>query len=222
MRFVTLLAVSLFVSHPAFAAWTEYPFKDLGFVVQFPTPPTAATGSYRTVLAPRTSTRIFSVRGEHEWYAAIVADLSAYEKRGASILGEADYWLNLQGDLVSDSSARVEPGKDAVYGREVTVDTRPDFKGGQRGQADAARKWFVETSGMQLPRGSRLTAAVYFHCGHIYMFLGANLPTKEGNQNPDALRFVNSVSFYGADGKRNRDDDPEIQAREGAEGVTGR
>jgi hypothetical protein len=48
---------------------------------------------------------------------------------------------------------------------------------------------------------------LFFNRGRMYMITGINLPTSDGpSAGPAALRFANSVSFFRADGTRNRAD----------------
>ena len=213
MRFVALIvaAAALVASGPAFAEWQEYPYKDLGFVVLYPAPPTQSVGEYRSTLVTRRPTINYTLKQGNEVYTATVVDIHDLKDQGSNVLGEVDSWLSYQGDVADDANARVEPSTDAVYGRQLTIVTRPDVVGGQKGQADYSRNWYIKATGLQFPRGTRLIVAIYYLRGRLYMISGANLPQKDGTLGPDALLFANSISFYDADGKRNPDDDPAIQ-----------
>ena len=202
-----MIAAALFATGPAAAAWQEYPAPQLGYVVEFPAKPTISTGMYKTVLVPSAATHISTVKEDHEVYVASVVDLLDRKEEGATLLGEAEFNLQLLGDLNGQSISRVEPGKDAIFGRFITIDCRSGKVPDQAGQTEAARAWFKSIAGMDCPDKARLTANIFFNRGRLYLIQGINLPTDEGSSfGPAALRFSNSISFYGADGKRHAAD----------------
>ena len=202
-----MLAAALVVSVPASAAWQEYPTKELGFVVEFPAAPMNARASYRTVLVPNGATaHLFTVKEENTIYVATIVDLLDRKEEGATLLGEAEYNLTLLGDLSGQSVSRVEPGRDAIFGRFLTVTCRAGRAGGQAGQVEGAVAWFKQITGADCPTGARLTSNIFHNRGRLYLISGINLPNGDNNFGPAALRFTNSISFYAADGTRNAAD----------------
>jgi len=195
------------LSVPAQAAWKEHPYKDLGFIVEFPDDPKTSTGNYRTVLVSGAPVHIFSQKQDNALFVASVTDLQSQAAEGASLMTEAEFNLNLIGEIVGNSTSRVEPGKDAVFGRFITIDCKKGRVPDQPGQDVAAQNWFKSVTGTDCPDGSRLTVNLFFHRGRLYMISGLNLPTKDGpSEGPAALRFANSISFFRPDGTRNAAD----------------
>jgi hypothetical protein len=202
-----MMASALIATVPAAAAWKEYPTRELGFVVEFPADPMMTRATYRTVLVPNGATaHIYSVREENAIYVATVVDLLDRKEEGATLLGEAEYNLTLIGDVSGQSVSRVEPGRDAVFGRFITVNCRAGRVGGQAGQVEGAVAWFKQITGVDCPTGARLTSNLFHARGRLYLISGINLPNGDNVFGPAALRFANSISFYSADGKRNAAD----------------
>ena len=196
------------LSASALAAWKEHPYKDLGFVVEFPDEPIVATGSYHTILVGSAPVHIYSRKDAEAAYVASVVDLQDRATEGANLLIEAEFNLSLLGDVSANEISRVEPGKAAVFGHFITIDCRNNKQPDQPGQDVAARKWFKEVSGLECPNKARLTVNLLFNRGRLYMIQGMNMPNADGSPplSPAALRFTNSVSLYQADGTRNRAD----------------
>jgi hypothetical protein len=200
-------AAAIFGAGGAQAAWMEHPYKDLGFIVEFPNPPASATGTYRTQLVPSAPVHIYSQKQDNALFIASVADLHDRAGEGASLMTEAEFNLALLGNISGNSTSRVEPGKDAVFGRFITIDCKKGRVPDQPGQDVAAQNWFKGLTGAECPDGGRLTVNLFFHRGRMYMINGINLPTSDGESaGPAALRFANSISFYRADGTRNAAD----------------
>ena len=203
-----MIAAVLIASGSAAAAWKEYPQPQLGFIVEFPADPAASTGNYRTVLVPSATAHIYSLKEDHAVYIATVVDFLDRKEEGASLLGEAEFNLQLLGDVTGISTSRVEPGRAAIFGRFVTIECRSTRVPDQPGQADAARAWFKNIAGVECPDRSRLTVNMFFNRGRLYLIHGMNLPSTEDTSfGPAALRFANSISFYAADGTRNAADE---------------
>jgi hypothetical protein len=199
-----LLAVATFGAGAAYAAWSEHPYKDLGFVVEFPNPPMASTGNYRTQLVDSAPVHLFTQKQDGALFIASVTDLQNRAGDGASLMTEAEFNLALIGEIKGNSTSRVEPVKDAVFGRFITIDCKKGRVPDQVGQDVAAQAWFKGALGMECPDGSRLTMNLFFHRGRMYMVTGINLPSADGpSAGPAALRFANSISFYRPDGTRN-------------------
>src|SRR5215475_12475995 len=68
------------------AAWSEHPYKDLGFVVEFPNPPSASTGNYKSVLVDAAPVHIFSQKQDNALFIASVTDLQSQAGEGASLM----------------------------------------------------------------------------------------------------------------------------------------
>jgi hypothetical protein len=188
------------------AAWKEYPHPDLGFVVEFPDPPKQSAGNYRTVLVDSAPVRIFQLKQQYAQFTASIVDLPNRAADGASLMIEAEFNLQLLGDVTGNSISRVEPGKDAVFGHFITINCRSGKVPDQPGQTEAAQAWFKGISGGDCPNGGRLTVNVFFHRGRLYLIQGMNLPHEDGSEGPMALRFANSISFFRPDGTRNAAD----------------
>jgi hypothetical protein len=202
-----MLAAAVMASVPAAAAWQEYPTKELGFVVEFPDKPMAGRASYRTVLVPDGATaHLYTVKQDNTFFVATVVDLLDRKEEGATLLGEAEYNLTLLGDLSGQSVSRVEPGRDAIFGRLLTITCREGRQEGQPGQVEGAVRWFKEITGVDCPTGARLTSNIFHNRGRLYLISGINMPNGDHNFGPAALRFTNSISFYRADGTRNAAD----------------
>jgi hypothetical protein len=209
MRLIVLAAAAaLLSSQPALAAWKEYTYPELGFVVAFPADPSTSTGIYTSVLVDKAPTHIFTLKEGNSIFTATVVDMMGHKEEGASLMGEAEFLMHLLGDTKGNSTSRVEPGKAAVYGRQITIDIRDGVIPEQAGQTDAAHKWFKAATGMEIPTGSRLTTNLFFNRGRLYMIQGINLPAQGDAGGPEAVRFAESLSFMQPDGKRNGADDP--------------
>ncbi len=205
---ISLAAAAVIIgSGAAEAAWKEHPYKDLGFVVEFPDEPTVAAGNYKTVLVPSANVHIYSQKQDNALFVASVVDLQERAGDGASLMTEAEFNLALLGDISGNSVSRVEPGRDSVFGRFITIDCQSGRIPDQPGQTEAAHTWFKSVSGVECPDKGRLTVNLFFNRGRLYMIQGINLPNPDGESSgPAALRFANSVSFYTANGTRNRAD----------------
>ena len=88
---------------------------------------------------------------------------------GAAILGEREYMFQDQKKVLMDTFGRVEPGKDAVYGRKIVVD-QPMNKG-------------------------RTTGAFYFTKGKLISLEATVLPANGDFASPDPGRFIDSIAF---------------------------
>ncbi len=204
---ISLAAAATLIAGSAVAAWKEYPYKDLGFVVEFPDPPKETSGNYKTVLVDAAPVHIYSQHQEGALFVASVVDLQSRAGEGASLMTEAEFNLGLLGEISGNSTSRVEPGKASVFGRFITIDCQSGRVPDQPGQTEAAHSWYQAITGTQCPDGGRLTVNLFFNRGRLYLIQGINLPIKEDSSfGPAALRFANSISFFAADGTRNRAD----------------
>ena len=195
--------VVLMTSTVAAAQWKEYPMPQLGFVAEFPAPPAASMSTYKTMLVPSAPVHVYSLREGNDRYWATVTDLQNRKEEGATLLIEAEFNVNLLGDVTGYSTSRVEPGRDAIFGQFITINCHSGKVPDQAGQTEAAHAWFKGITGIECPNGARLTVNMFFNRGRLYMLLGMSIPDKEDNAfGPNALRFTNSISFYRADGSR--------------------
>ena len=198
-----VVAAVLMTSITASAQWKEYPMPQLGFIVEFPAAPAASTSNYKTMLVPSAPVHVYSLREGNDLYMATVTDLLNRKEEGATLLVEAEFNLNLLGDVTGYSTSRVEPGRDAIFGHFITINCRSGKVPDQAGQTEAAHAWFKGLTGVECPNGARLTVNMFFNRGRLYLMHGMSIPDKDDNSfGPNALRFTNSISFYRADGTR--------------------
>ena len=203
---LSLLVVSavLMTSMTAAAQWKEYPMPQLGYIVEFPSAPATSTGNYKTgFLVPSAPVHIYTVHEPNELFIATATDLLDRKEEGASLLTEAEFNLNLLGDMTDNSTSRVETGRNAIFGHFITIKCRPGRIPDQAGQLETALAWFKGVTGVDCPGGDRLMVNLFFNRGRLYMVATISTPDKEdGSFGADALRFTNSVSFYRPDGTR--------------------
>ena len=88
---------------------------------------------------------------------------------GASIIGEREYMFQDGKKVLMDTFGRVEPGKDSVYGRKITVEQPKD--------------------------GGRTTGAFYFNKGKLITLEATVLPANGDYTSPDPGRFIDSIVF---------------------------
>jgi hypothetical protein len=156
---------------PAHAAWKSYINRELGFSFIAPGEVKASVGTFRgNVAGPRQTIIYRSVDDNIEYKVTVMTFVQA-QAEGATILGEREYMFQdgKGKKVLVDTFARVEPGKDSVYGRKMVVDL-PDNKG-------------------------RSTGAFYFTKGRLFAFEATVLPTHGDLASADPSRFVDSVVF---------------------------
>ena len=148
-------------------AWKTYIVKELGFSFMAPGDVQAELGTFRGAIAGPRQTMVFKSAANNIEYKVTAMTFLQAQAEGATILGERTYMFQENKTIVVDTFARVEPGKDAVYGRKMVVDL-PDDKG-------------------------RATGAFFFTKGKL-ITLEATV-TGGDNQSPDPARFVDSIAF---------------------------
>jgi hypothetical protein len=154
---------------PAQAAWKSYINKDLGFSFMAPGEVKAAVGNFRgNIAGPRQTIVYRSVEDNIEYKVTVMSFLQA-QAEGATLLGERQYMFQDGKKVLLDTFARVEPGKDAVYGRKMVVDL-PGNKG-------------------------RVTGAFFFTKGRLIALEATVLPAHGDFATPDPARFVDSIVF---------------------------
>ena len=153
---------------PAQAAWKSYVNRELGFSFRAPGELKTGSGSYRTELAGAHQAIVYSATEDDiEYKLTVVGFPPAAE--GASILGERESDFQEGKTVLIDTFARVENGKDAVFGRKIVIDL-PDHKG-------------------------RTTAAFYFTKGKLLSLEATVLPGNGDFASPDPALFVDSITF---------------------------
>ncbi len=156
---------------PAYAqgAWKSYTVKELGFSFMAPGEVKAEVGTFRGAIAGPRQTMVFRSLANNIEYKITVMTFLQAQAEGATILGERTYMFQENRNTLVDTFARVEPGKDSVYGRKMVVEL-PDNKG-------------------------RSTGAFFFTKGKLVAMEATVLPANGDYQSPDPARFVDSIAF---------------------------
>jgi hypothetical protein len=157
------------VAIPAQAAWKSYVNRELGFSFMAPGEVKTGVGNSRTELAGPRQTVLYSSAEDNIEYKVTVWNFHQAQAEGATLLGERTFLFQNHRKLLMDTFARVEPGKDAVYGRKMVVEL-PDNKG-------------------------RVTGAFYFAKGRLYALEATVLPAHGDFGSPEPARFVDSLVF---------------------------
>src|SRR5438067_3628857 len=175
----SLLVVPLTViGAPAQAAWHSYVSHELGFSFEAPGEVKAQLGTSRQQIAGPRQTIVFRSVDDNIEYKVKVLKFGQAQMDGADLIGErvftyegpsSNEGVHDESRVLMDTFARVEPGKEAVYGRKVTVN-RPN-------------------------NGGRTLAAFYFTKGKLYQLEATVLPANGDYGTPDAARFIDSVTF---------------------------
>jgi hypothetical protein len=174
MRRIALLSVAVaafaVVAAPAQAAWHSYISHELGFSFEMPGDNLQTDKvTYHAAVAGQREGVSFTTVDDNIEYKATVIDFTKDPAEGSRYMEEAAYLLQEDRHVLMNDFGRVEPGKDAVYGRKMTID---------------------------LPNnGGRKTAAVYFTKGRLYELQATVLPANGDYATPDAGRFVDSLVF---------------------------
>lgn len=150
-------------------AWKSYVVKELGIAFAAPGKVEVTTGTSRGAIAGPRQTMIFKSSANNIDYRVTVLSFKQSQAEGAAILGERTYMFQDQKKLLMDTWARVEPGKDAVYGRKMVVE-QPEGKG-------------------------RTMAAFYFTKGKLVQIEATVTPANGDYESPDPARFIDSIAF---------------------------
>jgi len=165
---LTMLASAAFAA-PAEAAWKTYISHPLGFSFDAPGEVRAVKGTYRAGVAGTNDAIVYRSLDNNIQYRVTVVDFSNRLGDGAVLMEEAAYILQDEKHVLMNDFGRVEPGRNAVYGRRLTFD---------------------------LPNnGGRENAATYFTKGHLYVLEAIVLPANGDFTTPDAGRFLDSLAF---------------------------
>jgi hypothetical protein len=154
---------------PAQAAWKSYINRELGFSFMAPGEVKTGVGTFRGEVAGPRQTIVYTSAEDNIEYKVTVMSFVQAQAEGAALLGEREFMFQNRKKVLMDTFARVEPGKDAVYGRKLVVDL-PDNKG-------------------------RTTGAFYFTKGRLITLEATVLPAKGDYATPDPGRFIDSIAF---------------------------
>ncbi len=162
--------ISLFAAAaPAEAAWHSYVSHELGFSFEAPGEVKSLIGDSRGEIAGPRQTVVFRSVDDNIEYKVTVLPLPQAQMDGADILGERAYNFQNNKKVLMDTFGRVEPGKEAIYGRKITID---------------------------LPKnGGRALASFYYTKGRLYVMEATVLPANGDYATPDAGRFIDSITF---------------------------
>ena len=150
-------------------AWKSYIVKELGFSFMAPGEVKAELGTFRGAVSGPRQTMVFKSVVDNIEYKVTVMSFLQSQAEGATILGDRTYMFQENKNMLMDTFARVEPGKDSVYGRKMVVEL-PDNKG-------------------------RATGAFFFTKGKLIAMEATVLPANGDYQSPDPARFVDSIVF---------------------------
>jgi hypothetical protein len=168
---------------PASAAWKIYNYPELGVFKEFPADPKVEDITYKTPVSGEHKGKNFSVTEDDVQYSMTVVDMQDKVDTSASIMGECTYKAEVAGVSVSNMTARIEGGRNAVYGRMQSTDIG----------APTAESIAKGESGKD--KGRALTAC-FFNKGRLYIIEALVMPNNQDFPNsPLAIRFVNSMSF---------------------------
>jgi hypothetical protein len=172
MRVLALALLALIVgvtSANAAAVWKEYIYLDRGVAIQFPAPPKATTGTYKSSLVKDAlKTAIYSAEDDHVIYRMTVVDLAGRNEAGVNFLGEAAYNLMRTGDVIFNDVPRVYQDEKAIYGSTLVVD-----------QMD----------------GKRVRTSLYYNKGRLYIAEAIVLPERGDKDMITPSRFDQTVRF---------------------------
>jgi hypothetical protein len=149
-------------------AWKGYVVKDLGFGFMVPGEVKTRVGTFRGAVAGPRQTMIFESVHDNIEYKVTVMSFMQAQAEGATLLGERTFMFQQGKNMLMDTFARVEPGKDSVYGRKMVVENTENK--------------------------SRSTGAFFFHKGKL-IALEATVPGNGDTASPDPARFIDSIVF---------------------------
>ncbi len=168
LAFFAVLA-SIAAAPAGAATWKTYISHTLGFSFDAPGEVTVAKGTYRAGVAGENGAIVYRSLDNNIRYRVTVVDFSNRSGEGAVLMEEAAYILQDGKHVLMNDFGRVEPGKNAVYGRRMAFDL-PD-------------------------NGGRENVATYFTKGHLYVLEAVVLPANGDFTTPDAGRFLDSLAF---------------------------
>jgi len=162
------LGTAVLIAAPAFAAWQDYTYPELGFLVTFPAEPKIETGTYRAADGSMLPDRVFTVEQDGLVFRITVVDCSSTTTKKADVIKAAVNDYLKRGELVEDTFARI----DTEFGRNLNI-------AGKDGSRTVASVFF--------------TAA-----RRLYLIEGDTLPGSKDPQSGLPTRFRESLSFLNA------------------------
>jgi len=150
-------------------AWKSYVVKELGIAFSAPGKVESSVGTFRGAVAGPRQTMIFKSTVNNIEYKVTVMSFKQAQAEGGTILGERTYMFQENKTMLMDTWSRVEPGKDAVYGRKMVIEL-PEGKG-------------------------RTMGAFYFTKGRLISLEATVLPANGDYESPDPARFIDSIAF---------------------------
>jgi len=161
------LVMGTFAAH-AQGTWKKYVVKELGFAFWAPGPIETGLGTYRGTLAGQQPTQTFKLIANNIEYLLTVVSFTP-DANSADILGERSYTFQENKKLLVDHWARVETGKNQVFGRKLAVE-QPGGKG-------------------------RTLGAFYFTKGRLFSLEATVLPANGDYESSTPVRFIDSIEF---------------------------
>jgi hypothetical protein len=184
-------ALVVFAAAPALAAWQGYQNEELGYAVTFPGEPVEATGNYRSDLIPGAPTHYTVYKEGDGTFMALAVDTGRRED-GAVIMGEFEYWLSHFGDVVVNTTSRLNVGME--YGRFICIDCRDQVVSDGPLQVERAKRLFQDAAQFDCPNGARISLNLFFTQGRLYAILGM-MAGDEAKLSPAPVRFTNSLQW---------------------------
>ena len=184
---LTLLAAT----GPAAAAWQGYENEALGYAVTFPGTPTEADGNYKSDLLPGVPTHYATYKEGDETFLTIIVDTGRLQD-GAILLGEFEYFLSHFGDVIVNTTTRLNVGME--YGRFLSIHCHDAVVSEGPLQVERAKRLFMDAAALDCPTGARLSAGLYFTQGRLYA-ITAMVAGADATLSPSPIRFINSLQW---------------------------
>lgn len=154
---------------PAQAAWKSYISNALGFSFQAPGEVRVEKGIYRGAVAGENEAIIYRSVEDNIEYRVTIVDFANRAGEGSVLMEEAAYILQDGKRMLMNDFGRVDTGRDAVYGRRMTIDL-PD-------------------------NGGRKSVATYFTKGRLFVLEATVLPANGDFATPNGGLFIDSLVF---------------------------
>jgi hypothetical protein len=164
---LAMAAAVVMATVPAHAEWKSYKFPGLGFGIDFPAQPAKSEGLYRGRIAGRNPSTIVQAKVGEVTYRATIVDFTKRLEDGPTLIGEDEFLLTQDGDVITDTSARAEAGPRGQYGRRIVT---------------------------MLKDGTKRLSEVFLAKGRLYQ-LDTLISAKGDQGDPDAARFQDSLIF---------------------------
>ena len=202
MRKIGLLSaiISLLFVASAEAAWQTYNNEAMGYSVTFPGKPTDTRGTYKSDLIPMAPTQVATFRDGEASFLALVVETGRPED-GTVIMGEFEYWLAHFGDVVVNTTSRLNVGME--YGRFLTLDCRDGVLSDGPLQVERAKRLFQDAAALNCPSGTRMSANLFFTQGRLYL-IAAMQAGADAKLSPALVRFTNSLQWIAGNAEYGR------------------